>query len=140
MTHKRSIRDVLAFLVFTALFLCGCGALLITSTRAQESPTAKKSADGSKPENAEDSGDSGEEDGGEERPSVPPKDLKPRGPDELFTPLSEEVLYEGTIPAQTFKAVVLTVPNAGSPVDRPIESLGSNARYQAGGFMLALDQ
>ena len=54
--------------------------------------------------------------------------------------MSEEGLYEGTIPAQTFKAVVLTVPNAGSPVDRPIESLGSNARYQAGGFMLALDQ
>lgn len=144
MTYRRASRTVLAFTFFAVLFICGCGAMLISTSRAQEStkpttranPTAGDKNDGQAADAEE--GEDREDD--DEKPSLPPKDLTPRGPDELFTPLPDEGIYAGSAPAQSFKAIIVVVPNPDSDSDRPEEELTSNAHYASGGFMLMLEQ
>lgn len=108
---RRVTRTLVAYLFFTTLFLGGAGALLVSAARAQDAP------------------------------KLPPKqdELKPSGPDQLFTPLPETT-FTGVVPARHFKVVILHVPNADSPHDTPNEDLSGSGRAIAGGLELMLEQ
>lgn len=111
---RRVTRTLLAFLFFTTLFLCGAGALLVAA-HAQDAPA--------------------------EGPPRPPKmsELKPHGPDKLFTSLPEPT-FSGAVPARQFKAALLHVPNPDSPHDSPVNDLSGSERAIAGGLELMLEQ
>lgn len=111
---RRVTRTLVAFLFFTTLFLCGAGALMVAA-RAQDAPA--------------------------EGPPRPPKmaEMKPRGPDQLFTPLPEPT-FIGAIPSRQFKVVLLHVPNPDSPHDSPANDLSGSERAIAGGLELMLEQ
>lgn len=148
MIRSRTIRTFLAFMLLTAIFICGCSAALVTVSSAQEASKASGKEAGEKADKTaegKDSSPTGKEPSGESpepeaEPTFPTKDLTPTGPDELFTPLPDDGIYDGVVPAQMWKAVVLTVPNADSPNDNPQEDLPSSASYSAEGFLLMLGQ
>jgi tetratricopeptide (TPR) repeat protein len=71
-------------------------------------------------------------------PSVPRRD--PRGPDELFAPLSDVGLHEGVPPRQFYKVLILRVPNHNSNHDDPAEDLHRRLRYASSAFYLLVEQ
>ncbi|MEZ5993231.1 MAG: hypothetical protein R3E76_12890 [Planctomycetota bacterium] len=152
MIRSRTIRTFLAFMLLTAIFICGCSAALVTISSAQESGKQAGSEPGEesgKGSTEKETTQTGKESEAEEdeidetpdaEPTIPEKDLTPTGPDELFTPLPDDGIFAGTVPSQMWKAVVLTVPNAESPNDFPQADLPSNASYSAEGLLLMLGQ
>jgi tetratricopeptide (TPR) repeat protein len=68
--------------------------------------------------------------------SGPPE---PSGPDSLFVDLPTEGLFEGIVPDQHYKGVLLRVPNFGGG-DLPEYDLPRWAQFSAGGLRLILEQ
>lgn len=113
---RRAVRTVAIYFLLTLLFFAGACAAVISVSRAQDDK------------------------GKQEPPPLPGRDLEPRGPDELFTPLPDTGLFEGKAPARAERVVILRVPNQESWNDSPELDLSAADRFITGGFDLSLEQ
>lgn len=126
---KLPLRAVFSCLLFTALFAAGSSLAFFTITTGAQGTEPVRPA---KEDSKEDSDNKDNAEGDDS--------FAPRGPDELFDPLPTEGLHEGIVPEQTWRAAILRIPNPGSWEDRPDDDLSADERYQAGGFVLLLEQ